>query len=394
MASTEIATQKTSIRGLGKHEIMPELSSDDEYLLNYQMALSKFLRENIQSKNINIYKKKVEPVFKKKHGRLPNSRHEVRKAMLREPTYQWWACLRRHLQEQSSSFKFPIVERQVDGLNAIAKNYSKKKGPGSLKLNNKIKYPKYQTAMDMHWMPGSYYTEVTDYDVFPGAMYDLGGLYIGTGGKMGPYNDGPGWAAVNWLNKNYPKFYPKKVLDQGCTVGHSTLAYATAWPKSDITGIDFAAPVLRYGHARAKSLNKKINFIQSLAEKTEFKTNTFDLVVSSMFLHETSTNAIKELFTETYRILKPGGLMLHVEQPPFHLMKTVFEQFEMDWDTHNNNEPFWGPMHDLDLVKVSISSGFTQSNTFEKFCPFVIPQEDGSYKEAKAGNWFLFGSWK
>ena len=126
MASTEIATQKTSIRGLGKHEIMPELSSDDEYLLNYQMALSKFLRENIQSKNINIYKKKVEPVFKKKHGRLPNSRHEVRKAMLREPAYQWWACLRRHLQEQSSSFKFPIVERQVDSLNAIAKNYSKK----------------------------------------------------------------------------------------------------------------------------------------------------------------------------------------------------------------------------------------------------------------------------
>ena len=243
-------------------------------------------------------------------------------------------------------------------------------------------------------MPGSYYTEVTDYDVFSGAMYDLGGLYIGTGGKMGPYNDGPGWAAINWLNNNYPKFYPKKVLDQGCTVGHSTLAYAAAWPKSSITGIDFAAPVLRYGHARAQSLNKKINFVQSLAEKTKFKNNTFDLVVSSMFLHETSTRAIKDLFTETYRILKPGGLMLHVEQPPFHLMKTVFEQFEMDWDTHNNNEPFWGPMHDLDLIKISSESGFKKSKTFEKFCPFVIPQEDNSIKEAKAGNWFLFGSWK
>ena len=113
-----------------------------------------------------------------------------------------------------------------------------------------------------------------------------------------------------------------------------------------------------------------------------------------MFLHETSTKAIKKLFSESYRILKPGGLMLHIEQPPFKLMKSVYEQFEMDWDTHNNNEPFWGPMHDLDLTKMAGESGFVKYKVFEEFCPFVLPQEDGKYKVMSAGNWFIFGAWK
>ena len=43
MASTDIITQKISIKGLGKHSLMPELTSDDSSRLNYQMAFSKFL---------------------------------------------------------------------------------------------------------------------------------------------------------------------------------------------------------------------------------------------------------------------------------------------------------------------------------------------------------------
>ena len=41
--------------------------------------------------------------------------------------------------------------------------------------------------------------------------------------------------------------------------------------------------------------------------------------------------------------------MLHVEQPPFKMIDDPFDQLMKDWDTHNNNEPFWGPMHYMDL---------------------------------------------
>ncbi|MDC0073561.1 class I SAM-dependent methyltransferase [Alphaproteobacteria bacterium] len=394
MASTDIITQKISIKGLGKHSLMPELTSDDSSRLNYQMAFSKFLREEIQCGNKKIFSHKVEPKFISENGRKPKNRHEIRKYMLKNSSYQWWACLRRHLQEQSSSIKFPIVERQSQNLSLKALDYSKKSKYGSLDLDKKIKFPKYQTSMDMHWMPGSYYTEYESFDVFQGAMYDLGGLYVGTGGKMGPFNDGPGWAAVNWIKNKYPKFNPVKILDEGCTVGHSTLAYVNAWPKSEVFGIDFAAPVLRYAHARAESLKKSVHFKQRLAENTKFKDDNFDLVISSMFLHETSSKAIKKLVKEAYRILKPGGLMLHIEQPPFKFLNNTFNEFEMDWDTHNNNEPFWGPMHDMDLENVSLESGFKKNKIFQTFCPFVIPQDDGSIKVIDKGNWFLYGSWK
>lgn len=33
-------------------------------------------------------------------------------------------------------------------------------------------------------------------------------------------------------------------------------------------------------------------------------------------------------------------------------------QAMIDWDTHNNHEPFWGPMRDMDLVAESLAVGF------------------------------------
>ena len=118
------------------------------------------------------------------------------------------------------------------------------------------------------------------------------------------------------------------------------------------------------------------------------------MIVSTMFLHETSYKAVHKIVSEAYRLLKKGGIMIHVEQPPFEKINDLFDQLMGDWDTHNNNEPFWGPMHDLNLIKISIDSGFKKADIFEEFCPFVIPQDDRSIKEAKAGNWFLFGAWK
>ena len=86
--------------------------------------------------------------------------------------------------------------------------------------------------------------------------------------------------------------------------------------------------------------------------------------------------------------------MLHVEQPPFALMSSVFQQFEMDWDTHNNNEPFWGPMHDMNLDEVAQSGGFEKDKIIQTFCPFMIPRADGSVDKASKGEWFLFGAWR
>lgn len=392
MASTDIAAVKFDISGLGRHAAMPELTAEDTARLNYNMAFSRHMREQVEPKNKTIFDARVEPAFVRKNGRKPKDRHEVRKAMLEDNAYQWWACLRRHQQELGSATKWPMIERQADAL--IAKAKVKNPKYGSLKLDPSLQPPRYQAGFDMHWMAGSYHGEGTPDDVLPGAMYDLGGLYMGSGGKFGKWNDGPGHSVVHWLKTHHPDFRPKKVLDEGCTVGQSTGAYCGAWPGNEVHGVDYAAPILRYGFARAQALKLPIHFKQALAEDTGYADNSFDLVVSSMFLHETSHKAVHAIVKEAHRILKPGGLMLHVEQPPFAMMNSAWQQFVMDWDTHNNNEPFWGPMHDMELEDVAVKGGFKSKDVVQTMAPFVIPQDNGKAVPAAKGEWFFFCAWK
>ena len=159
-------------------------------------------------------------------------------------------------------------------------------------------------------------------------------------------------------------------------------------------GIDFAANLLRYGHARAEDLGAAVHYSQQRAEETDFDEGSFDLVVSSMFLHETSYIAVYKIGDENRRLLAPGGLMLHVEQPTFDMLPTPYAQFENDWDTHNNNEPFWGTMHDMDLEDVALKAGFKRQDIFREMAPFVMPQADGRMLVADKGAGFFFGAWR
>nr|WP_287287651.1 class I SAM-dependent methyltransferase [Okeania sp. SIO2B9] len=56
----------------------------------------------------------------------------------------------------------------------------------------------------------------------------------------------------------------------GCTVGANTLPYVDAYPNAEVYGIDLAPAILRYSHARAESLGKRVHFSQQNAEKTNF----------------------------------------------------------------------------------------------------------------------------
>jgi ubiquinone/menaquinone biosynthesis C-methylase UbiE len=391
MASTDIATQYGSIKGLGRHRVMAETNQDETARLNYHMALHKHLREEVQSGNKTVYETRVEPAFVRANGRKPKDRHEVRKAMRRDPYYQWWACMRRHIQEHGSQMKAPMIERQIDDL--VEKARVPDPEFGSLRLDEALEAPRYQTALDMHWFAGSFGAEYGEGDVFQAATYDLGGLYLSLGGKMGPFNDGPGRSVTHWLAEKHPEFKPRRVLDVGCTVGHSTVAYADVWPDAEVYGIDFAANLLRYGHARAEDLGAAVHYSQQRAEETDFDEGSFDLVVSSMFLHETSYKAVYKIVDENRRLLAPGGLMLHVEQPTFDMLPTPYAQFENDWDTHNNNEPFWGTMHNMDLEDVALKAGFKRQDIFREMAPFVMPQADGRMLVADKGAWFFFGAW-
>jgi ubiquinone/menaquinone biosynthesis C-methylase UbiE len=152
----------------------------------------------------------------------------------------------------------------------------------------------------------------------------------------------------------------------GCSVGHSTVPYAEAYPDAEVHGIDVAAPMLRYAHVRAEALGQRVHFSQQNAERTQFPDGSFDLVVSHILLHEMPVFAIRNVLRESYRLLAPGGRMIHLEGALYQNMDP-FRAFLYDWETANNNEPFWSAMRDLDLKQLASEAGFAADPIEMKF---------------------------
>ena len=273
-----------------------------------------------------------------------------------------WSALRRMTMEQRQQAGRWTVIRQRETLNARARALTE--ADERLELNPALAIPRYVSAIDHHCMPGSYHTEYAPYDITNGANYDHAG-FVTTGGLLGKYSDGGGHAVVQWLRRHMPDFAPRKILELGGTVGHSSLPLAQAFPDAELTVVDLGAPMLRYALARAKSLGvHNIRLIQANAEDLRgvFADQSFDWVQTTMFLHELSTRALRNIFAESHRLLRPGGIVLHVEQPQYTAEMPLFEQAMRDWDAFYNNEPFWSRLHEMDLVAEMTRAGFAREN--------------------------------
>ena len=140
-----------------------------------------------------------------------------------------------------------------------------------------------------------------------------------------------------------------------------------------------------------------MHFSQQNAEKTDFEDGSFDLVVSHILMHETSDKAVKNVMAECNRLLAPGGLMAHAETPPYEGMEP-FDAFMLDWDSTNNNEPFWRRSHELDLPKLTTDAGFDADKMFSVMAPSAYQIADaersGTFQGGDFGGggvWFIYG---
>ncbi len=380
-----------------KHRMLPQTTHDEMARQNFVQSLKTHIARNISPGNKLIYEKVAKPRFEQQHQRSPHNRHEIRAVMQHEPYYHWWSALRRINQEMLWEAVNISVERQLPELIDRAKDRGGTLG--SLTLNPDFQIPAYQTAVDIHCMPGGYHTQLTADDVAAGATYDRG-VYVYGVGWLGPLNDDMGLSLVeNYLKPEYPNFRPEKILDLGCSVGHSTLPYVDAYPDAEVYAIDIGAAMLRYAHARAEALGKRVHFSQQNAEHTNFSEASFDLVVSHILLHEIPKPTIRNVMHECYRLLAPGGMMIHVEAPLYRDMD-AFSAFMYDWETANNNEPFWSAMRDLDLVAIATEAGFAADQVVQTFVPngaWKAKAYTGNSKHGELGsrgNWFVVAATK
>lgn len=371
-----------------QHAMLPQPTHDELARQSFIQSLKMHIFRNISPGNEVVYEKLAKPKFEQEHQRPPQNRHEIREVMQHEPYYRWTSALKRINQEILWDAVNTSVDRQLPELIERAKDQGSELG--TLTLDPNFQIPNHQKAVDIHCMPGGYHSEFTADDVAAGATYDRG-VYVYGLGWLGSLNDDLGLSIVqNYLLSEYPDFRPRRIIDMGCSIGNSTLPYVDAYPDAEVHAIDVGAPMLRYAHARAEALGKRVYFSQQNAEHTNFPDESFDLVVSHILLHEIPPPAVRKVMQESYRLLAPGGMMLHLEAPLYRHMD-VYTQFIYDWETANNNEPFWSAVRDLDLVMLATEGGFAADKTFEKFVPSAISQNVNS---GSRGTWFVVAATK
>ncbi len=314
-----------------------------------------------------LYDVVVKPKFEKSHGRAPVNRHEVRRAMEQEEFNQVWGALRRTTQELMFDSIGESVERLAGDLMNRAEGFTKptnSRRQGSLALDPTLDIPRYQTAVDIHCKPGGYHSELTQEDLFAGAEYDRS-YNLFAMGASGPLNDDMGRSVARYASRTFADLKPRRILEIGCTVGHSTLPYCDLFPNAEVYAIDVAAPCLRYAHARAESLGYAVHWSQQNGEHTNFPDGHFDLIVSHILFHETSNKALRNILAECHRLLSKGGAMVHFEAPQYEDMPDPYDHTLGDWSTHYNAEPFWGTLHDQNLRQLMHEAGFAKDTLFQ-----------------------------
>ena len=326
------------------HAALMKGEHDDLARADFAFTLRNLVTSEWMPATKTVFDRRAAAAYARETGKPPETPRDIRTAMDADSWYRFYLSARRTSQELIWESVIPPVEAAPPHSDAEPD------------LDPGVGPPRYMSAIDIHCMPGGYATDQGAGDMAAGAVYDRG-VYLYMSGLMGPKNDAVGALTVAWLKRHHPDFAPRRIVDLGCGVGHATLPYVDGYPDAEVHGVDVAPALLRYAKVRADSWGKPAIFHQRDAEATGFDDASFDLVVSHIVLHETSTRALGAILKESRRLLSPGGMMIHVDQPRFD-GSDAWGTFLQENETHYNNEPFWRKYRSIDLEDAAVAAGW------------------------------------
>ncbi|MFE5912506.1 class I SAM-dependent methyltransferase [Streptomyces wedmorensis] len=111
----------------------------------------------------------------------------------------------------------------------------------------------------------------------------------------------------------------ERVLDLGCGRGAVLTAVARRVPKGQVTGVDIWRSVdqsgnderTAAGNAQLERVSDRVDLITADMRRLPLADDQFDVVVSSMAIHNISgERGREEAVREAYRVLRPGGRLL------------------------------------------------------------------------------------
>lgn len=261
--------------------------------------------------------------------------------------YRYFSWLERHLQRMKYSGRYGLAryydERRGDLLGRLKAADADER----LQLRPDMSLPAYYTSTDIHQHPGGIWS-----DDVAGFVYEHGART--TTPLLGEAHGNLHTRLADLVAAEGP---PSRVLDLGCGFGKSTVPIAVRFPEARVEGVDFSAPCLRLAAGTAKEAGlENVRYRQGDAANTELPAESFDLVTSTMLLHELPPEALDRVLAEAQRVLQPGGRMVHLD---FYHFPDAFAKFMHYGHARRNNEPYMRPVAESDLTGLMRKHGFT-----------------------------------
>lgn len=262
-------------------------------------------------------------------------------------TKSWQRFMRSHQEMMWRCVRDSFVAIQDQHLTELSEAESK--GPGKLIYDPDFKVPNY-ARHEIHLQPGGY----TD-DPIGGLVFHYGTKTFYQG-----YND-QDEHHIEFVELCQPPADGKveRVLDLACAIGQSTTNLKKRFPNAEVTGLDVALPLLRYGHKFAVDNNIDVNYVQALGEDTGYDKNHFDMVFAYILFHEVPVSIMRKVIKEMFRILRPGGTFSIFEFPNANQGLPPSQRYLIDYDSRNNCEPFSPGFVDSDFLEIIQDAGFT-----------------------------------
>lgn len=268
------------------------------------------------------------------------------------PSLRRWAWLDRHVQDQLWRDVGDMVDDRLDDIDVCLE--AKDDDLGQLLLEDDMQFPGYYEDIDFHRQIGGIWRGSRG-----AAIYAMGArvIHIGKNDDFGLHNA---------FADDIEIAAPENILDLACGFGKTTFSLKKRFPDAHVEGIDLAAPCLRLGRRMATEMGLNIDWRQGDIEHLPYDDDQFDLLTTTMTIHELPMDAIARSLAEAHRVLKPDGLLVTLENP---LVGEPLRDALTHYHSQIIEEPFHYDFRRADLAKMLEDEGF-RAITVKDWFPF------------------------
>lgn len=283
----------------------------------------------------------------------------IEEALKHDPFYGYFAWMERHIQRMKYSHpEYGLKASLGRKREEIAVRLEPDSDLGvSLTLDPEMKIPGYYRDCDIHQHPGNLADDIID-----GYVYQASALSIHPNTRRFE------------VHERFAEFVKSRgaftrILDMGCGFGKSTTPLARHIPEAEVVGMELSAPCLKLAAVEAAEMQaRNVSYRQADILDSGLPDESFDLVTSTQLLHELPVAEIHRALAESFRLLKPGGFVMHLD----FRTRNPFEAFLMHGHAKRNNEAF---MEDFD--RMDVGAAFKEAG-FVDFEVLPFAERDGA----------------